>query len=225
MNINLLKPISDLKTKSKINYYDHIRDDLIPLVSGCPERILDIGCGKGYTARLFKERFQAKYVAGIEIDPEAAEIARHTIDDVYVINLDEKPIPFQANTFDLIILADIIEHLREPEKLLSQIHKIIKTEGQVIVCIPNVRNWRILWMLVLKSEWKYENEGIMDKTHLRFYTKKSATRLFSESGFIIERYNSRLRPKDRIGNLLTLNLFKDFFKTQHYFTLSRRKER
>ena len=100
----------------------------------------------------------------------------------------------------------------------------MKSGGQAVVSIPNVRNWRVLFMLFFKGDWKYEQSGIMDKTHLRFFTRKSAARMLKESGYIIRKTGCRIRPKDRIFNILTLCFFKHFFVTQYYFNLGNHLE-
>ncbi|MBC8204791.1 class I SAM-dependent methyltransferase [bacterium] len=191
---------------------------MISLITCKPEYILDVGCGNGLTAKTIKEKFDSKYVLGIEVDREAAKEAEKKLDEILVIDLNKTKLELNRK-FDLIVLADILEHLVSPEDLLNQIRSILNIDGQVVISIPNVRNWSIIFEIIFKGDWRYRDEGILDRTHLRFFTKKSAIRMIESTGFTINKYCYRIRPRDVIPNLISLTIFRDFFITQHYFSL------
>lgn len=87
--------------------------------------------------------------------------------------------------FDYIICADILEHLSDPWVILNKIHKWLKDDGKIIVTLPNIRNYRILKDLVFLGKWEYKESGILDKTHLRFFTKSSFSKALSRADFEI----------------------------------------
>jgi 2-polyprenyl-3-methyl-5-hydroxy-6-metoxy-1,4-benzoquinol methylase len=88
--------------------------------------------------------------------------------------------------FDLVVCNDVIEHLKDPEDFLATIRECMTPGGYIIASIPNMRHWEVLWELLIKKDWRYGRSGILDRTHLRFFTEKSIRRLFETSGFHIE---------------------------------------
>jgi SAM-dependent methyltransferase len=218
----LIKKFSDIRWKSQEQYYSYSRTDLIPFVQKKPDKILDIGCGQGLTGKLFKETFKASFVAGVEINPKVSEIAKSNLDEIHNLDLNNSSIPYLEDSFDLVILGDIIEHLIEPEKLLKEVYRLLKSDGQVVASIPNIRNIRVLIKLILLGDWRYEGFGVLDRTHLRFFTKKSAIILFNNAGFKILRLGRRFRIPEKILNILTFTIFKDFLAVQNYFSLTKK---
>lgn len=217
---NLIKVYKDLKAKKNEEYYSHARYDLLPYVTIIPKRILDVGCGRGLTGELMKRHFKAEFAAGVEMDIAAAKEASGRLDKVVVIDLNRDKLVWEGEKFDLIILGDVLEHLAEPQKLLTVLKGIIEKEGIIVLSVPNARNWRMISMLLFKGDWKYEKSGLMDKTHLRFYTLKSVKRLFIEFGFKPVKTGGRKRICDAILNALTLNLISGIFINQLYITFS-----
>lgn len=82
-----------------------------------------------------------------------------------------------------MVCGDILEHLKEPGKTLVQIHRWLKDDGLLVCCVPNIRYWRVIKDLVLEGDWKYEPQGILDQTHLRFFTARSFKRMLAEASF------------------------------------------
>jgi len=207
--------------KKITEYYSYSRVDILPYIQKNPRRILDVGCGLGLTAEMLKNKFRAEYTAGIELNPETAAEAKKKLDDVYVLDLNKDQLPLKNEQFDLIVMSDILEHLAEPLEFLLKVRELLHPQGQAVVSIPNVSNWRILFMVIFKGDWRYTDSGIMDKTHLRFFTRKSAVRMFTESGYKIIMTGNRKRLIDKCLNILSLTLFRQVFITQYYFTLQR----
>lgn len=204
---------------SNEDYHSHIRKDLLPFVIGSPKTILDIGCGRGLTGKYFKEQFSSEFVAGIEVNKDAAIFAEENLDKVINIDLNKKTLDLGEEKYDLIILGDILEHLIDPLELLKKVCQYLSENGQIIISTPNVRNWRLLFELIVKGEWKYRESGLLDSTHLRFFTKKSLQRLIEEAGFKVIKYSCRLRLPEKILNIFTLSIFRDFFASQHYLSV------
>ena len=222
MKIKFINNIIAFINSKKEGYFQHTRDDLFRLIKGNPDSILDVGCGYGLTAKRIKERFNSKLAFGIEINREAAIKAEENLDGVLVIDLNKTcELPLKEK-FDLIILADILEHLANPIDLLVSLKNLLNENGQIIISIPNIRNWRIIFELIFKGDWRYRNKGILDSTHLRFFTKKSAERMIKSAGYYEEAYNYRLRLFDKLINILTFTIIKDFLITQHFFSVFKR---
>ena len=145
--------------------------------------ILDVGCSSGYLGKLMKDRGNVVY--GVEMDgPDAAE-AKKILDEVIEADLEAVDFPWQNNFFDMVVCADVLEHLREPVKTLRKLQKMLKREGRILVCLPNIAHCSIR-MKLLKGEFDYEETGILDRTHLKFYTVKTAKSLLEEAGLVIQ---------------------------------------
>lgn len=218
MTINPSKLFKNILVKYNEDYHSHIRKDLLPFVIGTPKTILDIGCGRGLTGKYFKEYFKSEFVAGIEANKSAAIFAKENLDKVITIDLNKEVLELGEKKFDLVILGDIVEHLFDPLEILKKVYQHTTDTGQIIVSTPNVRNWRLLSNLIFCGDWKYTESGILDSTHLKFFTKKSLKRMIEEAGFKTTKYGSRLRLPEKMLNILTLTVFRDFFSSQHYIS-------
>jgi methionine biosynthesis protein MetW len=208
------------------SYFSDIRWDIISLIPAGQHKILEIGCGSGNTGKTLKQENKAAEVVGIEIVEHVAELAKKNLDTVIVGNIEKLELPFADKYFDYIILADILEHLYNPSAVLEKLKKHLKKDGRIIASLPNVRYWKVVKNLVFKGEWNYCRDGILDDTHIRFFTKKSMTKMFLSLGFSIELATPRfkLQPKksDNLINNLTLGLFEEFW-TMQYVIMARNK--
>ncbi len=173
--------IADLSTKPDV-YFAQTRPEMVPFVPISAKRVLDIGCGEGGFGRALKEQRNAE-VWGIELVASAAEIARERLDRVLtgeVLSLIQE---LPDGHFDCITCNDVLEHLVDPFQVLVQIKRLLAPGGSVVCSIPNIRYFRYFFNFVVKGEWRYEEAGIMDKTHLRFFTKKSIREMFESLGY------------------------------------------
>jgi 2-polyprenyl-3-methyl-5-hydroxy-6-metoxy-1,4-benzoquinol methylase len=177
-------------------YYEHPRPDISDLVrrySPNPlPRVLDLGCATGLLGEALKARGRASTVDGIELSRSAALEAKERLDHVWVVDLSRFDLNQIEARYDIVIAADVLEHLPDPWKTLRQLASILAVEGRVIASIPNVRYWKVIADLVLRGEFRYVDAGVLDRTHLRFFTRKTIARLFVECGYSIQ----YLGPKD-----------------------------
>ena len=208
--------------RKRKDYFSSIRWDLISFVSEGNNRILEIGCGEGNTGKALKEQGKAVEVVGVEKVPEIAEIAKTKIDKVLCADVETIELLTSTGDFDYIIMGDVLEHLYDPWICVNKLGRYLKKGGYLIASIPNIRNWRIIRDLVLKGEWNYSSQGLLDDTHLRFFTKKSILKLFSSEDFFIYRlipeFESRSTYKCGIKkqfNNITLGLFEGFLTFQY----------
>jgi len=148
-------------------------------------KVLDVGCGNGFLGHYLKENRGCK-VWGIERNESWAKEAKEHYEDVVIVDLNyERICERLQEKFDVIILADILEHLISPATVLNQIKKFVTENTDIIISLPNIALWRIRLNLLF-GRFNYTNRGILDKTHLRFYTLKSAKELISKSGYKIQ---------------------------------------
>jgi len=175
------------------DYYGSERKDLAELIPADVKRILEVGCGSGGLARVLK-RAGFPEVVGIEKHEEAARQAEDFLDRVIVGDAEEITPDYPDGYFDCIIYGDLLEHLREPANLLARYRRYLAEGGLSIASIPNISHYRIVKNLIL-DKWDYEDSGIMDRAHLRFFTLKSITELFGGTGYRIEEVKRHIRCK------------------------------
>jgi len=204
-------------TKYVQGYYDSVRHDALALLHGPVQNVLEIGCGAGSTIAYMKQQGIASYVVGVEINEEYLQIAKHSgVDLILNSNIEDEKLPFKNGFFDLILCLDVLEHMFDPWSALKNVLSLLSPEGTVIASIPNVQNIRVILPLIF-GQWKYKESGILDNTHLRFFTKASAKYLLEESGFVIQelRHIIDKKPIIRAANALTLGIFRRFMTTQY----------
>ncbi len=196
-------------------YFSHPRPEMLPFVPMGASRLLDVGCGTGNFGALVK-RERGLEVWGQELTPASAAAARQQLDHVLcgdiTAQLDELP---DAH-FDVITFNDVLEHLADPGDLLARIGGKLRPGGVVVSSMPNMRYYRVLLALLYGKDWKYEAEGIMDKTHLRFFTRRSMRRLFEEAGYEVLRQQGLYRTKSWRPRLYQLLTFGAFGADTHY---------
>ena len=152
---------------------------LLALV-GSGARVLDVGCSSGYLARPLVER--GCTVIGIEQDRGAANAARDVCEDVLVGDVETLELPFAPGSFDVVLCGDLIEHLREPERFLTRMRPFLRADGRIVLTTPNVANWTIRFGL-LAGRWRYAERGILDRTHLSLFTRKTLVETLGRAGY------------------------------------------
>lgn len=166
------------KTDAKEFIYPAIRPE---------SRVLDLGCWTGRLGDKLKKE-KSCYVVGVEINKKAIALAKSRLDEVYQIDLDQPELLVKSikQKFDFIILADVLEHLKDPEKLLVLLKQFLNKDGCLLISVPNIAYWRKRLSL-LCGKFEYEKTGILDETHLRHFTKASAKEMIEKAGYQIEK--------------------------------------
>jgi 2-polyprenyl-3-methyl-5-hydroxy-6-metoxy-1,4-benzoquinol methylase len=200
-------------------YFTNTRTDILPLIPKSNNmRVLEIGCGCGNTLQFLKSIGICSWACGVELDSWAAEQARQYLDLVLEGNIEHTELLLEHDSIDLILCLDVLEHLVDPWRVIKQIYVLLKPGGCIIVSIPNVRRISILFNLLLLGKWDYTETGILDKTHLRFFVRKTAIYLLVNAGFKIDAILSTGLERGTKGwfpNLITFSIFKDFFTRQY----------
>ncbi len=174
-------------------YHDLLRREILDLIPPTAKSILDLGCGTGTLGRALKQR-QNCCVHGIELSKDAAQVARENLNHVWCDNLNRFDPIFIKQKYDTLIFADILEHLISPWRCLKKFLPVLTDDGVVIASIPNVAHPWITSNLK-KGLFRYEPAGILDITHLRFFTKTSIFQLFYMAGLKI--IDIRAHPSDK----------------------------
>lgn len=162
--------------------------------------ILEIGCATGYTGKFLKEKRNCKMYA-IEIDKDAVKLAEPYYEKIIVGDIEDKKVLKEANLsfqtkFDYILCMSVLEHLKNPKKVLIWLKDFLEPDGSLIACIPNIAHWSIRLKLLF-GNFDYEKgvfgtdhgKGIMDETHLRFFTLKTMKEIIASAGYRIEYFS------------------------------------
>ena len=203
-------------------YYSDTRKDLFNLIPRDSKRVLDVGCGTGELGYLLKQR-GIEYVAGVELKREVAELARTKLDEVVEADIEKIELHFGEGYFDCIVFGDILEHLIDPWNALMRMKRFLSDEGCMVCSIPNIRHYGVIARLML-DRWQYQQEGLLDKSHLRFFTLGSIRTMIDEAGYTIIQLRRQIlgRKSMRILNIILFNKLKDFL-TYHYLIVLKKK--
>lgn len=205
--------LSDQYSNKVEGYYEFTRPEMLPYIPANAKTILEVGCSGGRFGRSLRETRPEIVVWGIEPDTESAERAKENLNHVICSTFEPKMSELDGKRFDCIIFNDVLEHLVNPDKALKTCHEYLNENGVVVASIPNILFFYQIKQILMEQDWKYENAGIMDNTHLRFFTKKSIIRLFEESGYNIEKIegiNSYPGRVYRLANIFFLGKLHDW---------------
>jgi 2-polyprenyl-3-methyl-5-hydroxy-6-metoxy-1,4-benzoquinol methylase len=195
-------------------YYNFEKTRVVAAIPEGAHRILDIGCSNGRAGSKLLEMGKASEMVGVEIFEAAAKKAEKYYNMVYRDDIEELKLPYDSY-FDYVICGDILEHLRDPWTMLGKIHNLLKPDGSLIVTLPNIRYWKIISHLIFLGKWDYTADGILDSTHLRFFTRNSFIRTLIQANYQIvfsEMWvNGR---KKNMFNCATFGLLKEYLGSQ-----------
>jgi 2-polyprenyl-3-methyl-5-hydroxy-6-metoxy-1,4-benzoquinol methylase len=167
------------------HYFEGTRSDLLDWLGGRCNRVLEIGCGRGGNADWFRQH-GATWIAGIDLDRRSAEQAATRFDSVLVGDVSDL-LDELDDRFDLIVCADVLEHLADPWAVVGRLRELAAPGGRIVASIPNVRFYRALWEIAFGHGFRYAPEGIFDRTHLRFFTSATIRALLQQGGWEVRR--------------------------------------
>jgi 2-polyprenyl-3-methyl-5-hydroxy-6-metoxy-1,4-benzoquinol methylase len=166
------------------DYFIQTRPEMLEYIPESAERILEAGCASGLFGAQLKRRPNVE-VWGIEYDSVSAESARERLDMVFAGDILELTDHLPNAYFDCVIFNDVLEHLVDPFAVLLKVKSKLAKDGMIVCSIPNIRFFYAFRNFIVNKQWKYEDAGIMDKTHLRFFTKRSIEDMFDSLGYRI----------------------------------------
>jgi len=165
------------------DYFSHSRQEIAPLLPPSAIRVLEIGCSAGGTMAWLKAKWPDAEFVGVDGNPNVLGKLRSLGEKSFIHDL-ENPLP-EIGQFDLILALDILEHLRQPALVLKDLVDRLTHSGRIIVSLPNVAHASVIVDLALRRQFEYRDAGILDRTHLRFFTEKSALALMKEAGLSV----------------------------------------
>ena len=210
-------------------YFRHVRLDILTALDNKKfTKVLELGAGGCDTLAYMKAHEQAKEVTGLELfkiegsnqtNPLVDKFIQADVADIETVGLPE-------NYYDLIICGDIFEHVFDPWKVASVARQLLTNDGILICSIPNIRFFKTMKKIFLDGDFKYEKEGILDLTHIRFFTRKNVLELFNRAGYklisIQPGYKYNVKEKKRkVINAVTLGLFRDFLAFQYFIIVKK----
>lgn len=175
--------------------HDVPNPDLLAILPAT-DRLVEVGCSTGALARAYRSRHPGSHWLGIEIEPSYAEAARAHCQQVLVGDVEallQDPELREPLRADCWIFGDSLEHLRDPWEVLRRVHGLLPAAGSVCACIPNAQHWSLQARLCL-GQFDYEDSGLLDRTHLRWFTPQTMASLFEGCGFRIRHCQPRIFP-------------------------------
>jgi 2-polyprenyl-3-methyl-5-hydroxy-6-metoxy-1,4-benzoquinol methylase len=166
-------------------YYNNFRKEMLRYLPKDAKKVLDVGCGNGCFAEVIKNQNSAE-VWGIELMEQEANLAKQVLDKVFIGPCENFIDSLPDNYFDVIYFNDVLEHLVDPYAVLKKMKSKLASDGVVISSIPNVRYHNSFIKVLVNKDWKYEPFGVMDFTHMRFFTEKSIKRMYEEAGYTVK---------------------------------------
>lgn len=173
------------------------------LLSTLPQarRVLELGCGMGMLGAAYKAQFPAAHWHGADINAAALQEARNRLNQVTRIDLDQDPPARLGGDYDMVVMGDVLEHLRSPKTLLRSLHELTTPDARLMLCLPNMAHADVLERL-LAGDIVYDQAGLLDDTHLRFFSPISAFKLLLDTGWLPEWRGAIPHPQHQPAPLL-----------------------
>lgn len=199
------------------------RTDLLSFIAEDTKRILDVGCADGgLTVALRQSGIE---VVGLEKDETACTKARERLNQVFPADIENFNLPYPKGYFDCILYADVLEHLTEPLTLLKKQRDYLNEDGYVVASVPNIRYYKVIIRLVIGGSWDYSDGGILDKSHIRFFTLVNIIELFDKAGYEITDIRRNIVAARGFGllNFLLFSTLNNFLTYQYYIKAKKAK--
>lgn len=207
------------------DYFAHARKEMQPMLPLNCGRVLEIGCGSGATLGWLRQDHSAVRTVGVEIAEDAAGKARSFVDEVHCLDFERHDLPGGPQKFDLVLCLDVLEHMVDPWTVVGRLAtRYLEVGGTLLVSLPNIRHYSVVLPLLFGGRWEYEDAGLLDKTHLRFFTKTSAQALLSHPQFgpvscIASGFDGW--SVKRALNAMTLGVFQELVTYQYFLSVSK----
>lgn len=201
-------------------YFAHTRRDLIRMIpEAAGQKVLEVGCGRGHTLMALKQSGYAAEAVGVELYPlTRTEEEIRGVDRYIVGNIETDELYLPQNYFDVVICGDVLEHLNDPWATVAKLQRLLRDDGLLVASVPNVREVRTLYNVVIRGDFAYKDEGVLDRTHLRFFCKRNILTLLTFAGGTVDRVSTDLATRSNWRAKLhrwTFGLLEQFLVTQY----------
>jgi 2-polyprenyl-3-methyl-5-hydroxy-6-metoxy-1,4-benzoquinol methylase len=198
-------------------YFEFTRSEIASLLPAAATRILEIGCGRGNTLAWLKRRYAQAETVGVEYWPGAREDLQRNVDVAIMADLEQGLPPELMGQFDLILALDVLEHLRDPGLVLSRLVERLAPGGQFIVSLPNISHLSVSAPLLFRRRFRFTDAGIMDRTHLRWFTEETAVELLNGAGLRVTDgvVNGLDGPRARALDAITFGKLRHWLSKQY----------
>jgi 2-polyprenyl-3-methyl-5-hydroxy-6-metoxy-1,4-benzoquinol methylase len=204
------------------DYHKHVRSDVFDVVPTPAGRVLDLGGGIGATGAALKRAHGATFVVVADL---VAETAAAGVDVAVGGNLEDtdflRKLLDEHGPFDTILCLDVLEHLRDPWTTVSELHHGLAPTGAIVASIPNVNHYSLVFPLLFRGRYELQDAGILDRTHIRWFTRDSAIEMMTRSGLKLESANGWLGRKNKLLKMITFGLSERFTVLQYIIRVRR----
>jgi len=203
---------------AEYDYHGHARHEVLQYLPEQFAKVVDVGGSAGGTLSAIRQMAPLARTVCLDADERSVSIALAQGHEAIRCNLDQE-IPNVFADADVVLLLDILEHLVDPWSVISTIVAKLRSGTCVIVSLPNVRYWNVSLNLVLRGQWTLQDAGVLDRTHLRFFTRSTGASLVQGGGLALEKIVSKVAAGRRfkLMNVLTLGVFEDFLSPQNIY--------
>jgi trans-aconitate methyltransferase len=173
-------------------YPDQANNDLLERIPLDARVMLDVGCNTGALGAAYRRLNPRARLLGIDKDPAAARQAARRLDQVAVVDVEHDPMPFALDRpIDCIVYGDVLEHLSDPWPVLRRHAEVLSDNGTMLICVPNMQHWSFADRL-LRGTWKYEPTGLLDETHLRWFSLETMREGLEAAGLVPHEVSPRV---------------------------------
>jgi SAM-dependent methyltransferase len=164
-------------------YFNGLNEKLFHTLPLQARSVLELGCANGRLGAKYKQTNPATRWTGVEISADAARAAAQHLDEVHVLDVESKDFSGLPGNYDLVVMGDLLEHMKHPERLLERLFDMTTADARMVICLPNMGHMSVLHRL-LAADISYDDAGLLDSTHLRFYSASSAFKLLLDAGWL-----------------------------------------
>ena len=196
-------------------YYAFVRRDVETLLPSDYARVLEVGCGSGNTLRWLRDRRPQAHTIGVELNDAVADELRANASEVHIGDAGRPPEGLMP--VDLMLFLDVLEHFPNPQAVLTNYLPLLSASGTVIVSLPNIAHYGVSMPLLFQRRFDYADAGILDRTHLQFFTAESAVALLNRCGLIVTAglVNGPNLGKTRLFDRMTFGIFRHYLTRQY----------
>lgn len=209
-------------SKVREEYHNNVRSDVFDIVPKPAGRVLDLGGGIGATGAALKTTHDATHVVLVDL---VADEASDGVDQAISGNLEDpsfiQNVLHQHGPFDTVLCLDVLEHLRDPWMVIRELHSGLSTNGVIIASIPNVNHHQLLFPLLFRGDFELKDTGLLDRTHIRWFTEQSAIEMMTGTGLKLETVSGVIGRKNRLLSILTFGLSNRFTILQYRIRVRR----